>query len=136
MSSLVPFVRHMLLCDDVRRSPSDPRKVHVYGLFGDVRPTTSEAGYPLTVSFSIYLALTEGRGSGEGRIAISSADTGRLVYLGQPHRIEFGPDPLKVQGVIFRITSCSLPESGLYWVEFRYNNKTIAREPLRARDTP
>ena len=56
-----------------------------------------------------------------------------LIEAGGRLRWVFDPDPLKVQGVIFRIPSCSFPGTGLYWVEFHYNDKVIAREPLLVR---
>ena|SRR2546421_10080877 len=130
MDSAAPFVRHMLLCEDVRASASRPRKVNVYGLLSAIRPTGDAAEYPIRHSFCVYLALTEGRGAGEGRIAVVSADTELEIYLGQSHTLTFGPDPLKVLGAVFRIASCSFARPGLYWVEFRYNGSTIARQPL------
>jgi hypothetical protein len=133
MASISPFVRHMLICDDARESPSDPRTINIYGLISQVRPTTNPPVYPLTVSFGVYLALTDGRGTGQGQIIVLNSDSGRIVYTGQSHQISFGSDPLMVHGVLFRISSCSFPESGLYWVEFRYNSQMIAREPLLVR---
>ena len=133
MSAVAPFVRHMLLCDDVRTNPADPRKVIVYGLVNEIRSTATEPSWPVRHSFSVYLALTEGRGAGEGRIVVTAADSGRPTYTGHPHRIEFEADPLKVKGVIFRIVNCSFPQAGLYWVEFRFNDHSIARQPLLVR---
>ncbi|HBI42689.1 MAG TPA: hypothetical protein DDY78_07505 [Planctomycetales bacterium] len=133
MSGVAPFVRHMLLCDDVRTNPVDPRKVVVYGLISEIRRVGDSPVWPLRHSFSGYVALTEGRGAGDGRIMVTLADTGRPTYIGRPHRIEFETDPLKTQGVIFRITSCSFSQPGFYWVEFRFNGQTIARQPLLIR---
>jgi hypothetical protein len=99
----------------------------------EVRPVGEEPAYPLQHSLSVYLALTGGRGSGEGRIVMVNADTGKETYTGQAHTIRFPSDPLKVIGVSFRITSCSFPEPGLYWVEFRYNDLMVARQPLLVR---
>ena len=129
MTDVTPYVRHMLLCDDVRPNPSDPHKVIVYSLVSEIRSTVGITGYPLQHSFAVYLAVTEGRGTGEGQIVIASADNGNESYVGHPHTIVFGNDPLKVHGLIFRLTTCSFPQPGLYWVEFRYNNHTIARDP-------
>jgi hypothetical protein len=133
MSAVTPFVRHMLVCDDARPNPADPRKVVVYNLVSEIRATGGAAGYPLNHSFAVYIAVTEGRGTGEGRIAVTSADTGKECYLGQPHPIVFGNDPLKVYGLIFHITTCTFPQPGFYWVEMRYNGTAIAREPLLLR---
>jgi hypothetical protein len=80
MSQIPPIVRHMLLCDDVQRHPANPRKVNVYGLIHSLR-STAEASFPLSCTFSIYLAVTGGRGTGEYRIAITRADTEEVTCL-------------------------------------------------------
>ncbi len=133
MSDVVPFVRHMLLCDDVRTSPTNPRKVIVYGLVSEIRSPAGETAYPFHHSLSVYLALTGGRGRGEGQIVIVDGDTEETTYVGDKHIVAFGPDPLQVLGVVFRLPSCSFPQGGLYWVEFRYNNAGVARQPLLVR---
>jgi hypothetical protein len=61
------------------------------------------------------------------------ADTAEVSYFGQGHEIEFGPDPLEVHGVVFRLPFCSFPRPGLYWVEFRFNDAALARQPLLVR---
>ena len=33
----------------------------------------------------------------------------------------------------FRILECFFPAPGLYWVEFRYRGKMVARQPLEIR---
>jgi hypothetical protein len=132
MDSVVPFVRHMLLCDDVQASSTSPHKINVYGLLSAVRSADPKSAYPVRHSFAVYMALT-GRGSGEGRISVIDAGTGDVTFRGQAHTIDFGPDPLKVLGVIFRIQPCLFPRPGLYWVEFQYNNISVARQPLLAR---
>src|SRR5947209_979407 len=112
MSSVTPFVRHMLLCEDARPNPANPRKINVYSLITEIGPTAAGAGYPLRLTFSVYLALTGGRGCGGVQIAVLTADTGQPVYVGRRHTIRFGADPLRVKGVHIRITSCTFPGPG------------------------
>jgi hypothetical protein len=130
MNSVTPQVRHMLLCDDVRVSLNDPRKVNIYGLLSKIRPMAEGTGYPFRHSFCVYLVLTGGRGTGEGRIVLVHADTNEPTYVGQPHLIKWDPDPLKVQAVVFRLPSCEFPQPGLYWVQFRYDDQTLSQQPL------
>ena len=80
--------------------------------------------------------MTEGRGTGEGRIVGVHADSGEEHYTGHPFRIQFDPNPLNPKGLIVRIPSCSFPETGLYWVELRYNDHVIAQEPLIVEQIP
>lgn len=128
---MTPFIRHMLLCEAVRPRPADPRKVDVLGLLSSVR--VADGAFPAAVSFSVYLATTGGRGSGEARIVVVDADSGAEVYAGDAHRLHFPPDPVQVTGMIFRIPACWLPRPGLYWVEFRYDGTMVSRQPLLVR---
>jgi hypothetical protein len=76
---------------------------------------------------------TGGRGSGEITVAVVRADSERLVFTSLPHTLSFGTDPLAVRGLVFRLQNGVFPDAGLYWVEFRYNGKAIARQPLLVR---
>jgi len=126
---LLPLVRHMLLCDDVQQSTSSPQKVNVLGLLSTIY-VDHDARFPVGFGCCVYVVLTEVRGPGTARVAIRAAETETLCYLGTSHRIEFRSDPLSVYGMTFRITHCRIPGSGLYWVEFRYNEVVLSREPI------
>src|SRR5438034_1245384 len=111
-AGLSPYVRHMLLCDDARAAPNNPRKVTVYGLLS----TIDVAGaFPANFGFSVYLLLTEGRGDGRARIRIVNAETDQVCYQGPDYRLVFAGDPLKVYGMVIRIAQCEFPSQGLYW---------------------
>lgn len=129
---MTPFIRHMLLCDDVRPRPGEPRKVDVLGLVNSLR--VAPGAFPTQLSFSVYLATTGGRDTGIGQIVILDADQGTEVYAGAEHTLQFPVDPLQVFGVIFRITAWWIPGPALYWVEFRYDGQMLARQPLLVRE--
>ena len=130
MTTVAPTVRHLLLCDDVQRGPSNPSKINLLGLLTSIRVLDEQDAFPFQHSFAIYLVLTGGRGIGQGRIVVVNADTEEPVYVGSLHALDCGSDPLRVLGVTIRIPACEFPAPGLYWVEFRYNEETLAREPL------
>lgn len=127
---LLPFVRHMLLCDDVR-AVSGSRKVTVYGLTSTIR--VGEKGFPATCGFSVYVQLTECRGEGAARIVIVEDESDQVCYQGQDHRMAFGNDPLAVHSAVIRIPQCEFPAPGLYWVEMWYRGVFLACEPLLVR---
>jgi hypothetical protein len=129
-----PFIRLMLCCEAVRRRKSNPRKIDVYGLLTRIIP--SEGGFPVRLSFCVYLVLTEGRGKGVGQILVVDADTETEVYVGAEHAMRFGSEPNQVVGVAFYVASCIFSKPGLYWVVFRYNGKDISRQPLLVEETP
>ena len=130
MSPIAPFVRLMLLCDSVEVSPDNPRKVDVYGLLTSARPAPDSGGYPVRVSFCVYLAVTGGRGEGEVKIVVLDSESNEVAYESLARKIDFGADPLLVRGIIFRILGCPFPRRGLYWVEFRYNDEGVFRQAI------
>jgi hypothetical protein len=129
--SVPPVVRHMLLCEDVGRDPTNPKRIALYGLMSSIR-FLDVPPFPLRYALlCVYLVLTGGRGRGRGQIVIVEASVGQTICASRPHPLTFGAmNPLDVLGVCFRIRDCVFPGAGLYWVEFRYDRRTIAREPL------
>jgi hypothetical protein len=129
MNVILPHVRHFLLCNDARRHPRNPHKVDVHGLVSTIRFARDQE-FPCQLSLCVDAVMTGGHGTGEGRIGIVDADAAEETYTGHPFRIHADPNPLKAQGLIVRLASCSFPKPGLYWVELRYNDYVIAQEPL------
>ena len=128
MSDLVPYVRHMLLCEDARARSGEVKKVDVYGLMNAIR--TEGATFPVTHSFTVYLALTAGRHHGRFQIVVTTAEAGERIYESPQYPIQFATDPLRVYGVIIHVNTCTFPRSGLYWVELWYNDKMLVHQPL------
>jgi hypothetical protein len=114
MSSVAPTVRHLLLRDDVQYAATNLNKINLLGLLTNIRLPGEEDTFPFQHSFAIFLLLTGGRGIGQGQIVVVNADTEEPVYVGSPHTIDCGSDPLRVMGVTFRILVCEFPAAGLY----------------------
>jgi len=131
MKAPLPIVRHMLICDDARPTRGNPRKMTVHGLLNTIEVQSRR--FPARFGFCVYLLLTECRGSGIGRIRVVDAESGELGYEGGGLNLRFGKDPLLAHAVVVRITECELPAPGLYWIEFRYEDELLAREPLLVR---
>lgn len=128
-----PLVRYMLLCDDWFVDPDHRSRVHIVGLISNIR-SLEEPPYPfLFREFCVYLALTEGRGQGTGRIVCVFEDSGQPIFQTRPRLISFGSDPLAVIGVPYRISDCRFPEAGLYTVQFWFDDEKLAECPLRLR---
>jgi len=123
----------MLLCDEVRHDPDNPLKIDVFGLVSTIR-ALSDPPFPLRLpQLCTYLQLTGGRGTGQGQIATIHADTDQVAFTSVASALTFGSDPLAVLGVVFRMRDCPFPEPGLYWVQFRYNEKVLAQQALVVR---
>lgn len=131
--AITPIVRDVLLCDDWRLNGPNNRRVTVVGLIWNVH-SVGDPPYPLFYrEFCVFLALTEGRGRGEGHIACVSADTAEGIFETRQRPIQFGPDPLEVTGVPFRVRDCSFPRPGRYSIQFWYDGVMAAERPLRMR---
>lgn len=126
-----PFIRHMLLCEDVRPRRGNPHKLDVFGLIHSIGVDVD--ALPSSVTFCVYVVMTGGRGNGEGRIVIAEADSETEVYVGDGHPMTFPQDPVQVVGAIFRISAWLISRPGLFWVEFRYNGNMISRQSLVVR---
>jgi hypothetical protein len=128
-----PIVRYMLLCDDWRLDSDNNRRVTIIGLISTIR-AIADPPYPLFYrEMCIFLTLTEGRGQGEGKIVCVFEENGQKVFETPGRPISFGPDPLEVVGVPFRIRDCSFPQAGLYAVQFLYEGELVEQRPLRMR---
>jgi hypothetical protein len=130
MNDITPFVRHMLLCEDAQANPGNPKKVDVFGLLSAIRGPGDSTEFPLCHSFTVYLALTEGRNEGQLQIVVTSANSGEKIYESPHFSIRFTDDPLRVFGIVIHVTTCSFPRSGLYWVELWYNDKMLTHQPV------
>ncbi len=131
--AIAPVVRYMLLCDDWQVDPVNRSRVHIIGLVSYIR-VTDDLPYPLLYrELCVFLALTEGRGAGEGFITCIYEESGEVVFETPRRQIEFGPDPLEVSGMVFRIRDCRFPRAGLYSIQFWYDGVIIQERPLRLR---
>ncbi|HEY7153859.1 MAG TPA: hypothetical protein VH575_07850 [Gemmataceae bacterium] len=130
MADVLPIVRHLLVCEDLIHDPANPQCVTLVNLIGHIR-SPSQPPFPYRrAELCVFVQLTEGRGGGDAWIAVEQADTERTIFRTPTHRVSFGLNPLEVSGVSFRIRKGTFPSPGLYWVQFWYNGKIAAREPL------
>jgi hypothetical protein len=131
--AITPVVRYMLLCDDWRLDGPHNRRVTIVGLLWSIH-SLDDAPFPLLYrELCVFLALTEGRGQGEGYIACVFEETGEKVFETHKRPIPFPPDPLEVVGVPFRIRDCTFPQAGRYSIQFWYDGVMVEERPLRLR---
>ena len=131
--AIQPVVRYMLLCDDWRVDPDNGRRVVIIGLISNI-DAIDEPAYPLLYpEICVFLVLTDGYGQGQGKIVCVYEETGERVFETRSRPILFGPDPLEIVGVPFRIRDCPFPRPGMYSVQFWYEGELVDERPLRLR---
>jgi hypothetical protein len=129
-TSVSPTVRVMIVCDGVLTDPRNPKRVTLVNLVSSIRPT-GEPAYPhRQAELGVFVQLTECRGPGRVRVEIGAADSDEVVFSTPDRLVAFPNDPLGVHGLRFRILRCRFPAPGLYWVEFWYDNRELARQPI------
>ncbi len=132
MAAIDPVVRHMLLCDDVRPDPDNPHRLDVFGLASTLRVLAG--AFPFVhAELCVLMMMTEVRAEGWGSIVVVDAESALAIFSGSDHRILPASSPLDLVAAVFRIRNCRFPAPGLYEVQFRYNGKVLAQQPLFVR---
>ncbi len=128
--ALTPNVRYLVVCDEVLKDQSRPGKLTVVGLTSLV---AWPAGAMASVSVDrlvVLLILTDGRGTGMGRIRCVNDETGQPVFGSPARRISFeGKDPTGHYGVTFSLLDCRFPAPGVYVIQFLFDD-TLAGQQL------
>src|ERR1051325_1287258 len=93
---LLPYVRHMLLCENVRTDPENRNRVTIEGLLSKI--PSKEGEFPVEGDFSVYLQLSECRRAGQGGIRIVDGESDEEIYPGKRFQLDFSSDPLRVYG--------------------------------------
>ncbi len=130
MNGIHPVVRYLILCEDVRNDPGNSAHITLVGLLSTIR---SRATPPFPLIFPevcVFLQLTECRGSAAIRVELVHADSGQTQFRTPTRTVSFGNDPLALLGLTFRLKNLLFPVAGLYWVQFCYNDRVLAQQPL------
>jgi hypothetical protein len=82
---------------------------------------------------TIYLVLAGGRGPALLQIVAVYADTEDVAFQNPERSVDFGPDPLVIHGLTFRVRTITIHHPGLYLIQVRCNGHVIAHQPLLVR---
>ncbi len=135
MSNLLPTVRHFIVCEDIRRDPTVPRKVSLINLLSAIN-SVERPPFPFAVPRVVRLRAVNGvPRTSELKLDHRPPDTGQPVYKGpaKPWRVNLPRDPLEIVGLPFRIRDIRFPYPGLYEVELWYNGQAVGKESLLLR---
>jgi len=103
MNGLLPVVRCMVLCEDIRVDPGNPARVSLDGVLSNIRPQQSPP-YPYTAPvLCVFILLTECRAPGTAVLRVVHPDSAMVFYQSPAVASAVGNDPLVVHGLRFRI---------------------------------
>jgi hypothetical protein len=131
---IAPVVLQMILCEDARPRKGARGKFDVFGVVNIIHAPAEV--FPIRLSLSVYVCLTDGRGRGYGRITIVDEETEERIFNGDLRTLDFGSDPMILASVTLWVPMCELPKPGVYRVEFVYNESVIGMHSLLVRETP
>lgn len=129
-----PVVRYMLVCEDWHTDPDQRHRVTIVGLLTNL-VSVDDPPFPLLYrELCVFLALAAGRGTGSGKVVCVDADTGQGVFETRSRPVPFGPDPLEVIAVPFRIRDCRFPKAGAYSIQYWHDGELLEERLLRLRE--
>ena len=111
-SGLLPFVRHILVCEHAEAAPNNPRRANIYGVFANVIVGRGEAAFPSRIGFTVYVMLSDCRRSGSGRITVTEAASGEACYNGVPFRWSYQRTRSRFMASFFESQNALFPVRG------------------------
>lgn len=132
--AVLPVVRYLMVCDDVRVDPVNPHRVDLLGVTSAIR-STAHPPFPCRLSrLTVFVQLTGCGGPVGASVRLVEADAGGPVAGSEEHRVELPDDPLQVLNVVFRIHGVRFRGPGLYWVQFCCPDEVVHQIPLLVRE--
>jgi hypothetical protein len=122
-----PKVLAFIICDDVYRE-NMTGKCSILGTFSRI---VAKQFPTVHNELHVYIAMTDGRGSGRGKLQLQSLSKDETLLELQGN-IEF-PDPLAVVEMDFRIENLPFNEPGEYEFRMLYGDEPIGERKIVVR---
>jgi hypothetical protein len=121
-----PNLKAFVLCDNVTDTPTSTDQKDLQGA-GLSRMNCVDP-LPVKFSFWVFVQLADQKATGEVRLAIMRADSGRRYFF-RPVTVRHSD---AVQATVFciRLYDCEFPERGVYFIELWYDNVWVIDQRL------
>jgi hypothetical protein len=122
----VPILKAFVLCDNVteNRTNKDQKDLQGAGL----SRIACEGPFPEKLSFWIFMQLTDQKETGEVRLAIMRADSGRHYFF-RPVTVRH-KDAIQATVICFHLYDCVFPDRGVYFIELWYDSAWVIDQRL------
>ena len=128
-----PKVRYMIVCDEILKDASRPGKPLIVGLTSLVR-WRGENEPTMLAKMTVFLVLTDGRGTGRGLIRCVDETDGDEAFRSVVIPISFaGHEPIGLYGVEFRLNDCPFPHPVNYLVQFLFDDAVVEERIVTVR---
>jgi hypothetical protein len=120
------MLKAFVLCDNITDHPANKEQKDLKGA-GLARVKCVEP-FPVKLSFWVFVQLSDQKETGEARLAIMRADSGRRYFF-RPVVVRHAD---AVQATVFciRLYDCTFPERGVYYVELWYDDAWVVDQRL------
>jgi hypothetical protein len=128
-----PKVRYMIVCDELLKDATRPGKPVIVGLTSLVR-WRGETEPTMLTKMTVFLVLTDGRGTGRGQIRCVNEVDRDEVFRSPEASISFvGLDPIGLFGQEFRLRDCRFPKPDNYLIQFLFNDIVVEERIVTVR---
>jgi hypothetical protein len=121
-----PMLKAFVICNNItdHSASKDQKDLHGAGLFRIDGP----GPFPVKLTFWVFVQLSDQKDTGEVRLAIMRADSGRRYFF-RPLRVRHRD---AVQATVFciRLYDCVFPERGVYFIELWYDSAWVIDQRL------
>jgi hypothetical protein len=122
LSALKAFV----LCDDITDHPASADRKNLQGA-GLSRLECARPA-PVSLTFWVFVQLSNQNATGEVRLALTRADSGRRYFF-RPVTVRHD-DPVRATTICIRLYDCVFPDRGVYFVEMWYDGDWVVDQRL------
>jgi hypothetical protein len=112
------MLKAFVLCNDATDNPTNQDQKDLQGA-GLARIECVEP-LPMKFSFWAFIQLSDQKETGEVRLALMRADSGRRYFF-RPVIVRHN-DPVQATVFCIRLHDCIFPERGVYYVELWYDS--------------
>jgi hypothetical protein len=122
----VPMLKAFVVCENITDNPANNNQKDLQGAGLSRLPCVDPL--PVKLSFWVFVQLSDQKETGEVRLALMRADSGRRYFF-RPITVRHNDS---VQATVFciRLYDCVFPERGIYFLELWYDNEWVVDQRL------
>jgi hypothetical protein len=122
----LPILRAFVLCDNVTDHAAKQDQKDLLG--AGLSRIECVDPLPVKMSFWVFVQLSDQKETGEFRLAIMRADSGRRYFF-RPVTVRH-QDAVRATIFCIRLYDCIFPDRGVYFVELWYDNTWVIDQRL------
>jgi hypothetical protein len=120
------MLKAFVLCNSITDNPSDQGQKDLQG--AGLSRIECAGPFPVNLSFWVFVQLSDQKETGEARLALMRADSGRRYFF-RPITVRHHD---RAQATVFcvRLYDCTFPEYGVYFLELWYDDVWVVDQRL------